>query len=92
VSLSQFPLHNHLRNTLPTQRLAPDKVLPPDPSQRIEDSSDEQEKRRDDQTRRLGDDREPLNDAHDEVDGGAHVIRREPADEGVEGGRGRTYA
>lgn len=38
-----------------------------------------------------GDKTKPLDDAHDEIDGGAHVICFEAADERVKGARGGTY-
>jgi hypothetical protein len=77
-------LNNHLRNTLSAQRLTRSKLLLLQPSQRIERSSDKQHHRRRNQACRVADEREPLYDAHDAVDGGAHVVCLEASDEAVE--------
>jgi hypothetical protein len=82
--LSSSISNNHLRNTLPTQRLTRRKLLLLEPRERIESRSNKQHNRSRDQARRVADQREELDDAHGEVDGGAHVICLEAADEGVE--------
>jgi hypothetical protein len=76
--------NDHLRNALPAQRLTRRKLLLLQPRERIESRSDQQHDRSRDQARRVADDGEELDDAHDEVDGGAHVVCLEAADEGVE--------
>ena len=67
--------HNHLRNSLPTKRLAIHERLAPHARQGIEDRRNKQHDGRGDQRRRrAGDERQPLPNGHDEVDGGARVI------------------
>ena len=56
----------------------------------IEDGGDEQEDCGDDQAGCLGPNADPLHGAHDEVNGGAHVVGAEFADEGIERGRSRA--
>lgn len=55
---------------------------------RVEKRCNEQNDGSRDQARGSYDDTEPLNYAHDGVDGCAHVVGRESADEGIELGRG----
>jgi hypothetical protein len=81
-----------LSDTLPTQRLASLERLALESSQGIEDGSNQQEDSCDNQAGRLGPDADPLYGAHDEVDGGAHVVGAEFPDKGVELGRGRADA
>jgi hypothetical protein len=81
-----------LRNTLPAKRLAALECLSPDTSERVEDGREEQEQRRCDQTSRPGYNAQPLHNAHDQVDGGAHVIGLESADESIEFRGGRADA
>jgi hypothetical protein len=85
-------LNNHLRNALSAQRLTRRKLLLLQPRERIKGRGNQQHDRSRDQARRVADDGEELDDAHDEVDGGAHVICLETADEGVEVLRGRADA
>jgi hypothetical protein len=91
-SIFDILLNNHLRNPLPTQRLTRRKLLLLQPRERIESRSDQQHDRSRDQARGVADDGEELDDAHDEVDGGAHVVCLEAADEGVEVLRGGADA
>lgn len=75
-----------------TQSLASDEALTLDASQCVEDGRNEQDNRSNNKTGCLDGKRDPLNDTHGEVDGGAHVIGLESADERVEGGRCRADA
>lgn len=79
-------LNNHLRHTLSTQRLTALKLLSSEGCQSVKYGSNQQHNGGSDQTRGFGDDAEPLDEGHDGVDGGAHVVGCEPADEGVEFG------
>lgn len=81
---NQDILNNHLRNPLSAQRLTRGKLLLLQPRQSVERSSDKQHDRRRDQARGVADQRQPLHHAHDGVDGGAHIVGLEAADEGVE--------
>ena len=63
-----------------------------DASQCVEDGRNEQDNRSNNKTGCLDGKRDPLNDTHGEVDGGAHVIGLESADEGIKGGGCRTNA
>ena len=85
-------LDNHLSNTVTTQSLASNESLALDASQCIEAGCDEQDDGSDDKTGCLHGDRDPLDDTHGKVDGGAHVIGLESADEGIKGGGCRTNA
>lgn len=81
-------LDNHLRNSMPTQCLAPYKTLSLNPSQQIEECRKQQEHRRSHQARRAEDEAEPLDHAQNAVERRAHVVCLKAADEGVElGGR-----
>lgn len=72
-----------------TQRLTTHEPLPLHSRQRITQRSQRQHDRRGNQARRIQDQRQPLHYRHDGVDGGAHVVCFEAADELVElfGGR-----
>lgn len=83
-------LHDHLRNSLSTQCLATLELLPFESSQSIEQRCNEQYDGGGDQTGCSGDDAEPLDDGHDGVDAGAHIVGRESADEFIEFRRGRA--
>jgi hypothetical protein len=76
--------NDHLRNALPAQRLTRRKLLLLQPRERIKGRGNQKHDRSRDQARRVADDGEELDDAHDEIDGGAHVVCLEAADEGVE--------
>lgn len=89
-SLPQF-LDNHLRNTRSSKRLARRETLSLQSSQRIECRRNEQEDGRGDQTADINNKTEPLYDAHDQIDGGAHIVGLESADELIELGRGWAY-
>lgn len=82
-------LNNHLRDTLAAQSLTRRKLLLFQTSKRIECRGNQQHNSGCDQTCRVADERKPLDYAHCGVDGGAHVVGFEAADEGVEflGGR-----
>jgi hypothetical protein len=85
-------LDNHLGDTVTTQSLASNESLALDSSQCVEGGCDEENNGSDDETGRLDGDRDPLDDTHGKVDGGAHVIGLESADEGVKRGRCRADA
>jgi hypothetical protein len=85
-------LYDHLRNTLSTQCLAALELLPLEASKRIEDGSNQQKYSGNNQAGCLGPDADPLHCAHYKVDGGAHVVGSEFADEGIEFGRSRADA
>jgi hypothetical protein len=75
-----------------TQSLASNESLTLDSSQCIEAGCDEQDDGSDDKTGCLHGDRNPLDDTHGKVDGGAHVIGLESANEGIKCRRRRTDA
>lgn len=77
-------LDNHLCNSLPTKRLASHKTLPFHSRQSIEHSSEGQHYRCSNQTRRVLNYAKPLDEAHDKVNAGTHVVRSEAAHEGIE--------
>ena len=83
-----FPLNNHLRNPLSTQRLRPRKVLIPQPCQQIENRRNQQHHCRGEQTARMRQQREPLRQRHDAVHTRTHIVGREAAHEDVEFFRG----
>lgn len=83
---------DHLGDALSTQGLAPDEALTLETGQSVEDGSHEQNHRGGDQTRHSLRDAGPLDRAHDGVDRGPHVIRRDSSDERVELGGGRADA
>lgn len=85
-----MPLHNHLRDTLATQGLAANKFLLCDGGKAIEYSRDQEEHGGGDQARRSADKTDPLDSAEDHVDGGAHGVGGEAADELIELGGGRA--
>lgn len=82
---------NHLRHTLPAQRLAGGEALALESSQSVADGGNGQDDAGRDERGHLEHGRDKLDDGEDGVDGGAHVVGLEPADEGVELGRGRAY-
>lgn len=85
-------LHNHLRDTLSSQCLAANEALSLDASQSVKNRSQQQENSCSNQAGGIGNQRKPLDDAHGQVDGSAHVIRLEAADEAVKLRRGRADA
>jgi hypothetical protein len=92
-SLFFFTLsNNHLRNALPSKRLTIHKCLSPNTSQKIAQRGSQQHDRRSNQASDSRNDGQPLNKAHDAVDGRTHVIGLETADEAIEGGAGRADA
>jgi hypothetical protein len=92
TSSLQSPLHNHLRDPLPAQRLAPHEALSLQTSKRVERSREEQEHRRGNQARSFLDDAQPLYQTHCSVYSCAHVVCGETAYEGIEGGGRGTDA
>lgn len=76
-------LHNHLRNTLPTQGLTAHELVFPQPGDSVESPRRQQDHGGRDQTGCVHRQTDPLDGAHHQVYGGAHVIRREAADEAV---------
>lgn len=87
VGASHF-LYNHLCNALASQCLAALELLALESSKRIEDSSDQQKDCRNNQACCHGYDADPLYCTHGEIDSGAHVVRTEFANEGIELGGG----
>jgi hypothetical protein len=85
-------LYDHLRNPRATECFAALECLSLEASERVEDRGEEQKDGSDNQAGGLGPDAYPLHSAHDEVDGRAHVVGFEFANEAVELGRGRTDA
>jgi hypothetical protein len=79
-----LPLYDHLRDTSTTQRLATLESLALDTSQRIHETGNQQEDGSGNQTRWPCHETDPLNDAHDAVNGSAHIVCLEFADEGIE--------
>jgi len=81
--------HNHLCNSLTSQRLTALELLSLDAGQRVERGREEQDDRGGDQGCRVPNERQPLDDGHDQVDGGTRVVRVEATDELIEfrGGR-----
>lgn len=75
-----------------TQGLASNESLALDASQCIEAGCDEQDDGSHDKTGCLDGDRDPLDDTHGKVDGGAHIIGLESANECIKGGRRRADA
>jgi hypothetical protein len=87
-----FFLDNHLCDTLATEGLAAHKLLLFQSGQCIACSRKHQDHGRGDQAARVHDDAQPLDQGHDAVNGGAHIVGREAADEGIEFGGCRTDA
>jgi len=83
-------LNNHLRNTLSTKRLTTNETLTFNTSQRVERSRNRQKHSRSNQTRCAKNQAQPLNEPHDAIKPGSHVIRREAFHEGIEFGGGRA--
>jgi hypothetical protein len=85
-------LDNHLSDTVATQSLASHESLALDSSQCVEGGCDKQNDGSNDKAGCLDGDRDPLDDTHGQVDGGAHVIGLESADECIKRGRRRADA
>lgn len=83
-------LYNHLRNTRAAQGLASDEGLALDTGKGIARGREGEDDGGGNQGAGGNDDAEPLDDRHAGVGGGAHVVGRDLADRGVEGGRGRA--
>ena len=77
-------LDDHLCNALSTERLTAHKLLLFQPRQRVARSCEKQHNRCSNQAAGINYDAQPLNQGHDTIDSGAHVVRGEAADEGVE--------
>lgn len=92
ISRSCGILYDHLRDALATERFAALESLTLESSKRVENGCQEQEDCRSDQATRTSRQTRPLHCAHDGVNGCAHVICLELADEGVEFGRRRADA
>jgi hypothetical protein len=75
-----------------TQSLASHESLALDSSQCVEGGCDKQNDGSNDKAGCLDGDRDPLDDTHGQVDGGAHVIGLESADECIKRGRRRADA
>lgn len=88
----QGPSYNHLRDARAAQRLGPDKLLVLDGGRQVAQGSKGQHDGLGDQRRRARDDAQPLDQAHDAVRGGAHVVGRDLAHVGVERARRRADA
>lgn len=76
---------NHLGDTLSSERLTANEALPLESRDQIAHTSQEEENRRSEETCRLvGNQCKPLNQAHDTIHAGAHVVGCEAADEHIE--------
>lgn len=85
-------LNNHLCDALSAQGLAADKGLTLDTGQEVADGRQEQEHSGRDQARLRADTADELDDGHDAIGGGAHVVGGDLANEVVELSRGRADA
>jgi len=85
-------LHNHLRDSSTAERFTAHELILPQSSNGVEATGEEQDHRGSDERGRMYGDADELDDGHDAVDGGAHVICAELADEVVELARGRADA
>lgn len=85
-------LYDHLSHALSSKCLAALEFLALEPSKRIENRSKQQEDGCYNQTGSLRPDADPLYSTHDKVNGSAHVVGAEFANERVEFGRGRADA
>jgi hypothetical protein len=91
-STSPIYLNNHLRNSLPAQRLATHEFILPQRSNPIKARSQQQDHGSGNKTCWVRSNANPLYDGHDEVDCSAHVVCGEAADEVVEFAGGGTDA
>lgn len=78
-------LDNHLCHSLPTKGFASNKALSFDTGQGVECRGNGEQDCGRDQAGRFVDDAEPLDQAHDEVDGCAEVVRGESPHKGIKG-------
>jgi hypothetical protein len=85
-------LHNHLRHTLATQRLATHEVLVLQSGESVEKGGESEENRGGNQTAGTRGQASPLDGAHGPVHGGAHIVARDFPDEAVELGARRANA
>lgn len=82
--------NDHLSHTLSSKRLASHELLLPQACQCVEDGGDKQDDSGGDKATGVGENAQPLNQAHYAIDSGSHVVSRETTDEGIEFGRCRT--
>jgi len=92
VPILRLSLYNHLGYACTPKRLAPLELLVLEPCKCVEDTRNQQKHSGCDQARCIAYEAGPLYDAHDEVDGGAHVVGMEFADEVIKRCRGRADA
>lgn len=83
-------LDNHLGNTLAAEGLAADEGLALDAGKEVADGGQGEEDTSGNQAGCVDYGAEELDDGHDGVCGGAHIVGRDLADEAIEGGRGRA--
>ncbi len=89
---SMSSLDNHLCDALSTKRLAAHKLLLFQSSECVACSSEGQHNGGCNQAAGINYDAQPLDQGHDTVDAGSHVVCREATDESVEFGRGGADA
>lgn len=85
-------LYNHLGDTVTAQGLAANECLSLDACKAVADRRKKQENSRGDERRAPVDTAHELDDGHDKIGGGTHVVCRNSADEGVELAGGRADA
>lgn len=85
-------LHNHLCNSSTTEGLAPNERLALDARKQVTDAGSAQQDGGRDEGGGTRDDGEPLDEGHDAVGTGTHVVGRDLADGIIEGRRGRADA
>jgi hypothetical protein len=83
-------LYDHLGYALTAQGLATDERLVLDSRKQITESREHEKDRSRDQAGPLRNCAQPLDETHHTVDGGAHVVRGDFANRGIERGRCRT--
>ena len=83
-------LDDHLGDARAAEGLAPDEGLALDAGEQVAESGDGEDHSGHNQGGSSNRETEPLYEGHGTVGAGAHVVRRDLADRGVEGGRGRA--
>lgn len=89
---SRLSSNDHLRNPLPSERLASHETLPFEPSDEVAYRCQKEHNGRRDQTGGVLDQAKPLNEAHRSVNRCAHIVRGEASDEVVKRARRRANA
>lgn len=83
-------LYDHLGDAGASKGLATNEGLSLDPGSKVTEGREGKDYGGGDQTGSGNGNAEPLNQSHDTVSACAHVIRRDPADRGIEARRGRA--